>query len=144
MSARDRRRSKECEQNSRNLVAREGSNPRPWCCSLAISRRTIGRLNVFHSRFYTNPRLQSRVLPAHSEMVTTLIAQMSDLLAPVSKSTTRPVPMGLCAVSHWCEGCRNKGKARLSSALDRISKRITLTFQVLPDHRKTTIHLIFQ
>jgi hypothetical protein len=39
------------------------------------------------------------------------------------------VPMGLCAVSRWCEGCRNKGKAQLSSALDRISERITLAFQ---------------
>jgi hypothetical protein len=36
----------------------------------------------------TNPRLQARVLPARSEVVATLIAQMSDLLAPVSKSTT--------------------------------------------------------
>src|ERR1700730_3667084 len=44
---------------------------------------------------------------------------------------SRPVPMGLCAVSHWCEGCRDKGKARLSSALDRISERITLGFQTL-------------
>jgi hypothetical protein len=33
--------------------------------------------------------LQARVLPARSEMVTTPIAQMSDLLAPISKSTTR-------------------------------------------------------
>ena len=30
-----------------------------------------------------------RVLPARSKMVTTLIAQMSDLLAPISKITTR-------------------------------------------------------
>jgi hypothetical protein len=37
----------------------------------------------------TRPRLQRRVLPARSEMMTTLIAQMSDLLAPISKSTTR-------------------------------------------------------
>jgi hypothetical protein len=67
-----------------------------------------------------------------AEMVTTLIAQMSDLLAPISKSTTqrsRPVPMGLCAVSRWCEGCRNKGKAPLSSEVN---------------HRKTEIYLIFQ
>jgi len=42
-----------------------------------------------HSRFYANPRLRARVLPARSEMVTTLIARMSDLLAPISKSTTR-------------------------------------------------------
>jgi hypothetical protein len=39
--------------------------------------------------------------------------------------------MVLCAVSRWCEGCRNKGKAQLSSALDRISERITLAFQTL-------------
>jgi hypothetical protein len=37
--------------------------------------------------------------------------------------------MGLCAVSRWCEGCRNKGKAQLGSALDRILERITLDFQ---------------
>src|ERR1700730_2942047 len=65
-------------------VAGNDSNPRPWCCSLAISRRTTGRLNVFHSCFYTNPRLRARVLPARSEMVTTLIAQMSYLLAPIA------------------------------------------------------------
>jgi hypothetical protein len=39
--------------------------------------------------------------------------------------------MGLCAVSRWCEGCRNKGKTQLSSALDRISERITLAFRTL-------------
>jgi hypothetical protein len=70
-----------------------------------------------------------------SEMVSTLIGQMSDLLAPISKSTTRArrraVPMGLCAVSRWCEGCRNDGKVQPSSALDRISERITLAFQTL-------------
>ena len=32
--------------------------------------------------------------------------------------------MDLCAVSRWREGCRNKGKAQFSSALDRISERI--------------------
>jgi hypothetical protein len=62
------------------------SNHRRRCCSLAISRRRTGSLNVFHSRFYTSPRLQARVLPARSEMMTTLIAQMSDLLAPISIS----------------------------------------------------------
>src|SRR4029077_17676128 len=39
--------------------------------------------------------------------------------------------MGLCAVSRWCEGCRNNGKGQLSSAFDRISERITLAFQTL-------------
>jgi hypothetical protein len=39
--------------------------------------------------------------------------------------------MGLSAVSRWCEWCRNKGKAQLSSALDRISEGITLAFQTL-------------
>jgi hypothetical protein len=47
------------------------------------------------------------------------------------RTRSRPVPMGQCAVSRWCEGCRNKGKARLSSAPDRISERITLAFQTL-------------
>ena len=39
--------------------------------------------------------------------------------------------MGLCAVSRWCEGCKNTGEAPLSSALYRISERITPTFQTL-------------
>ena len=39
--------------------------------------------------------------------------------------------MDLCAVSRWCEGYRNKGKAQSSSALDRISEWITPTFQTL-------------
>jgi hypothetical protein len=47
------------------------------------------RLNVFHRCSDINPRLQARVLPARTELVTILIAQMSDLLAPISKSTTR-------------------------------------------------------
>jgi hypothetical protein len=34
--------------------------------------------------------------------------------------------MGLCAVIPLVWRCRNNGKARLSSALDRISERITL------------------
>jgi hypothetical protein len=34
--------------------------------------------------------------------------------------------MGLRAVSRWREGAETKGKAQLSSALDRISERITL------------------
>jgi hypothetical protein len=62
-------------------------------------------------------------------MVTTLIARMSDLLAPISKSTTRTWSIyangsvrGISLV--W--RCRNNGKAQLSSALDRISERITL------------------
>jgi hypothetical protein len=42
------------------------------------------------------------------------------------------VPTGLCAVSRWREGCRNKGKAQLSSALDRISERITLAPNPVP------------
>jgi hypothetical protein len=50
---------------------------------------TIGRLNVFHSRSYTNPRLQARVLPARSEMVATLIAQIARFARPNIKSTTR-------------------------------------------------------
>jgi hypothetical protein len=39
--------------------------------------------------------------------------------------------MDLCAVSRWCEGYRNKGKAQSSLALDRISEWITPTFQTL-------------
>jgi hypothetical protein len=39
--------------------------------------------------------------------------------------------MDLCAVSRWCEGYRNKGKAQSSSVLDRISGSITPTFQTL-------------
>jgi hypothetical protein len=58
--------------------------------------------------------------------------------------------MGLCAVSRWCEGCRNKGNAQLTSTLDRISERITLAFQSLsrPEairghHRKQQFILYF-
>jgi hypothetical protein len=59
--------------------------------------------------------------------------------------------MGLCAVSRWCEGCRNKGKAQSSSALDRISERIALAFQTLApprsnpavNHRKHGFSLYF-
>jgi hypothetical protein len=102
-----------------------------------------------------SPRWPTVGLPARSEMVTTLIAQLSDLLAPqypnLRRARSRPVPTGLCAVSRWCEGCRNKGKAQLRPALDRISERITLAFQTLsrPEqsgghHRKTRIYLIFQ
>jgi hypothetical protein len=59
--------------------------------------------------------------------------------------------MGLCAVSRWCEGCRNKGKAQLSSAVDRISEGITLAFQALfrleairGQQSKKSIYFIFQ
>jgi hypothetical protein len=31
------------------------------------------------------------------------------------RARSRPVPMGLCAVSRWCEGCRNKGKVQFGS-----------------------------
>jgi hypothetical protein len=48
-----------------SAVAEKDPNPR--CCSLAISRRTAGGLR----------------------MVATLTARMSDLFAPISKSTTR-------------------------------------------------------
>ena len=56
---------------------------------LVTSHASGLRATNSHSRFYANPRLRARVLPARSEMVTTLIARMSDLLAPISKSTTR-------------------------------------------------------
>jgi hypothetical protein len=39
--------------------------------------------------------------------------------------------MDLCAVSRWCEGYRNIGKAQSSSVLDRISEWITPTSQTL-------------
>src|SRR6266566_3503009 len=50
-------------------------------------------------------------------MVTTLTAQMSDLLAPISKSTTRT------------QSTYTNGSVR--GTLDRISERITLAFQAL-------------
>jgi hypothetical protein len=43
----------------------------------------------------------------------------------------------VCAVSRWCEGCRKQGKAQLSSALDRISERITLAFQTLSAQKQS-------
>ncbi len=68
-------------------------------------------------------------------MVTTLIAQIVRFARPqypnLRRARRRPVPMDLCAVSRWREGCRNKGKAQLSSALERISERIKLAFQTL-------------
>jgi ABC-type sulfate transport system substrate-binding protein len=75
-----------------------------------------------------------------------------DFMAALRRARGRPVPIGLCAVFRWCEGCRNKGKAQLSSALDRISERITLVFRTLShpeairgiNHRRTKIYLIFQ
>ena len=67
-------------RSSRTAPAGKDSNP-DLAVVLAIHRRATG--------FYTDPRLQARVLPARSEIVTTLIPQMSDLLAPISKSTTR-------------------------------------------------------
>src|ERR1700730_5570332 len=45
------------------------------------------------------------------------------------RTRSRPVPMGLCAVSRWCEGADTKAKR--SSCLDRISERITLAFRTL-------------
>jgi hypothetical protein len=71
----------------RRRVAGEGLEPPTSVLFFSDQSPDDRRLNVFHSRFYTNPL--ARVLPARSEMVTTLIAQMSDLLAPISKSTTR-------------------------------------------------------
>ena len=62
--------------------ASKDSNHRPWCLSLAISRRVTGRHNVFHGGSYTNPRLQARVLQARPEMATTLIAQIVRFARP--------------------------------------------------------------
>jgi len=60
---------------SKQIVAeREGLEPPIVVLFFSDQPPTIGRLNVFHSPSYTNPRLQARVLPARSEMVTTLIA----------------------------------------------------------------------
>jgi hypothetical protein len=58
----------------------------------SVAGRT-GRLDLFHSYFYTNPRLQARVVPARFEMVTTLIAQMSDLLANIQIYDARVVEL---------------------------------------------------
>jgi hypothetical protein len=63
----------------RNL--RTKSRPRPWCCSLAISRwMTDG--STFSIAVSTDPRLPARVLPTRSEMVTTLIAQIVRFARP--------------------------------------------------------------
>jgi hypothetical protein len=51
---------------------------------LAIGRQTTSRLSAFRYGFYKNPGLQVRVLPAASEMVTTLVARLSDWLAPIA------------------------------------------------------------
>jgi hypothetical protein len=66
-------------------------------------------------------------------MVITLIAQIVRFARPNTQIYDAQVvdlyQMGQCAVSRWCEGCRSNGKARLSTALDRISERITLVPQ---------------
>ena len=65
------------------------STPRPWCWSLAIHRRATGRLNVFHSCFYPDPRLQaSRSAGAFQNGDHSDRADVR-LLAPISKITTR-------------------------------------------------------
>jgi hypothetical protein len=86
-----------------------------------------GRLNVFHRRFYTNPRSQARVLPVRSEMVTTFDRADVRFARPNIQICDAHVVDGISL----CEGCRNKGKTQLISALDRISERITLAFQSL-------------
>ena len=53
------------------------------------------------------------------------------------RARSGPISMGLCAVSRWCEGCRNKGKAQLSSAVDRISERITLASKPCPAQKQS-------
>jgi hypothetical protein len=45
------------------------------------------------------------------------------------RARSRPVPMGLCAVSRWRDGADTKAKRDLSSALDRISEQITTDLQ---------------
>jgi hypothetical protein len=69
-----------------------------WRCSYYANRHNKGEeegtgttpdpIGEAHHQ-ESRQRLQARVLPARSEMVTTLIAQMFDLLALISKSTTR-------------------------------------------------------
>jgi hypothetical protein len=83
-------------------------------------------LNIFHCRFYVSPSSSAGAL----RMQTTLIAQIVRFARPNIQihdaHVVGPVPMGLCAVSRWREECRYERKARLNSALDRISERITL------------------
>ena len=68
-------------------------------------------------------------------MVTTLIAQIIRFARPnIQIYDARVVDLyqWVCAqYLRWCEACRNKGKAQLSSALDRISERIMQVFQTL-------------
>jgi hypothetical protein len=97
--------------------------------------RTTGRLNVFQSYFYTNPRLQARVPVGalrngdHSDRADVRFVRPNIQIhdAPVVDLYQWVCARYLVGV----KGCRNKGKAQLSSALDRISERITLAFQTL-------------
>jgi hypothetical protein len=72
-------------------------------------------------------------LPTRSEMVTTLTAQMSDLLAPnIQIYDAHVVDLYQWVGARYLVGVKeNEGKAQLSLGLDRISELITLAFQTL-------------
>src|ERR1700730_17771715 len=53
------------------------------------------------------------------------------------RARSRPVPMGLCDVSRWCEGCRNKSKAQLSWALERIQNGLRWFCKPCPALKQT-------
>jgi hypothetical protein len=132
---------------------RRASNPRSWCCSLAISRRRS--VDSMFSIAVPTPTRGCSSAGAlrnggHPDRADCPIC--SPQYPNLRRARCRPVPMGLCAVSRWCEGCRYKGKAQLSPALDRISERITnRAFQTLSREEairgqpsQTAISLIFQ
>src|SRR5207302_5773746 len=92
---------------------------------------------------------------ARSKTVTTLIAEMSDFLAPISKSTTRTYPTytnGSVRGISLMWRCRNNGKAQLSSApRPNFRRGFGSQRDLFPprsnpgiNHRKPKIYFIFQ
>lgn len=72
-------------------------------------------------------------------MVTTLIAQMSNLLAPnIQIYDAHVVDLHQWACARYLVGVEAaETKARLNSALDRISERITLASELCPAQRQS-------
>jgi hypothetical protein len=100
---------------------------------LAIRRRAIGELNVFHSCFYTNPRVAGSSSASALRMVTTLIAQIFPFARPniqICDAHVVDLYQWVCARYFvGVKGADTKAKRDLSSALDRISEQITTDFQ---------------
>jgi hypothetical protein len=77
------RNSSTSRHESRNRRERHPSGRAAYSAKPLVTSHASGlRATNSHSRSYTNPRLQARVLPARSQMVTTLIAQIIRFARP--------------------------------------------------------------